>query len=484
MDWVLREMFMKKSINMIKNNFWNNTFIYGIGFLLLRGISFFLLPVYTNLLSEFEAGTIFLIYTLLAFLNPIYAYGMNASLFKFYNNDCYSQKETATTSFFSLFISSAFLSIILILLSSFLNQIIGVETYVFDYKINWFLFLSLILFFDSFSSRAMVLLRLKKLPFYFLFISLANIVLSLLFNFIFIYKYSLSTFGAVLAIVFVSVFQTLLLLPIIIQSIDKNLFSFSLFKQMFSFAIPFLPSALLFVIMGFSDRWFIKFFLNMESVGLYGTGYKLGSIMSLAVTAFNLNWQPYYLEEGNKKNFGKIGSIAIVGFVSIYVLLLLLVDLIVHVSWNGVYLVGSDFWSGISVVPFVALGYLFYGVYVLQMPSIFLLNKQKWGLVFWITGALFNVVGNIIFIPKFGILGASYSTALGYFIMMLFLVYKNFNWMKIKYYNKEIVLFALFSFLLLLAFYNYGGILVFIFSILYFIYALKLIFNIQQKPIR
>ena len=236
--------------------------------------------------------------------------------------------------------------------------------------------------------------------------------------------------------------------------------------------------------MGFSDRWFIKFFLNMESVGLYGTGYKLGSIMSLAVTAFNLNWQPYYLEEGNKKNFGKIGSIAIVGFVSIYVLLLLLVDLIVHVSWNGVYLVGSDFWSGISVVPFVALGYLFYGVYVLQMPSIFLLNKQKWGLVFWITGALFNVAGNIIFIPKFGILGASYSTALGYFIMMLFLVYKNFNWMKIKYYNKEIVLFALFSFLLLLAFYNYGGILVFIFSILYFIYALKLIFNIQQKPIR
>ena len=84
MDWALREMFMKKSINMMKNNFWNNTFIYGIGFLLLRGISFFLLPVYTNLLSEFEAGTIFLIYTLLAFLNPVYAYGMNASLFKFY----------------------------------------------------------------------------------------------------------------------------------------------------------------------------------------------------------------------------------------------------------------------------------------------------------------------------------------------------------------------------------------------------------------
>ena len=474
---------MKKSINMIKSNFWNNTFIYGLGFLLLRGISFFLLPVYTNLLSEFEAGTIFLIYTLLAFLNPVYAYGMNASLFKFYNNDNYSQKETATTSFFSLFISSALLSIILILLSSVLNTFIGVETYLFNYKINWFLFLSFILFFDSFSSRAMVLLRLKKLPLYFLFISSANIVLSLFFNFIFIYKYNLSTFGAVLAIVFVSIFQTLLLVPIIIQSVDKKLFNFLLFKKMFSFAIPFLPSALLFVIMGFSDRWFIKYFLNMESVGLYGTGYKLGSIMSLAVTAFNLNWQPYYLEGGNKKNFGKIGSLAIIGFISIYVMLLLLVDLIVRISWNGVYLVGSDFWSGISVVPFVSLGYLFYGIYVLQMPSIFLLNKQKWGLIFWITGALFNIVGNIIFIPKLGILGASYSTALGYFVMMLFLVYKNLTWMKIKYYYTEIVFFTLCSSLLLFAFYNYSGFLVCIFSILYFVYAVRLIFKIQQKPI-
>ena len=61
---------------------------------------------------------------------------------------------------------------------------------------------------------------------------------------------------------------------------------------MFHFAIPFLPSAVLFVVMGFSDRCFIKYFLNTESVGLYGAGYKLGSIMSLLVKAFNLKWQP------------------------------------------------------------------------------------------------------------------------------------------------------------------------------------------------
>ena len=466
----------------MKNNFWNNTFIYGLGFLLLRGISFFLLPIYTNLLSEYDAGIIFLIYTLLAFLNPVYAYGMNASLFKFYNDKKYNHTETITTSLVSLFFSSSLLSFLLIIFSNYLNPIIGVDAYYMNYKINWFVFLSCILFFDSFSSRAIVLLRLQKLPFYFLFISSSNIVLSLIFNFLFIYKYNFSSFGAVLSILCVSAVQTILLLPIIIKSINKKFFNFSLFKKMFSFAMPFLPSALLFVVMGFSDRWLIKYFLNMESVGLYGTGYKLGSLMSLAVTAFNLNWQPYYLDANNKKHFGKIGSIAIVGFIAVYVLLLIFVDTIVRLNWGGVYLVGESFWEGIAVVPYVALGYFFYGIYVLQMPSIFLLNKQKWGLIFWFCGALVNIVGNVILIPRFGIVGASFSTAIGYFVMMVFLIYKNFNWLKINYNYKIIIRFSFLSFVLLSFFYWFDSSpFVLFLGIIYFMYTLQLVLKIQNN---
>ena len=66
--------------------------------------------------------------------------------------------------------------------------------------------------------------------------------------------------------------------------------------------------------------WFIKYFLNIESVGLYGAGYKLGSIMSLAVTAFNLNWQPYYLKfkSNNNNRFGHIGSLVVIIFIFLF----------------------------------------------------------------------------------------------------------------------------------------------------------------------
>ena len=61
----------------MNNKFLNDTIVYGLGFVLLRGISFLLLPIYTNLLSTYDAGIIFIIYTILAFLNPVFSFGMD-----------------------------------------------------------------------------------------------------------------------------------------------------------------------------------------------------------------------------------------------------------------------------------------------------------------------------------------------------------------------------------------------------------------------
>ena len=77
-------------------NFWRTTAVYGVGFICLRAISFLLLPLYTNLLSQHDVGWIFIIYTILAFLNVLYTLGMNAALFKFFHSS--NDKEIITTS--------------------------------------------------------------------------------------------------------------------------------------------------------------------------------------------------------------------------------------------------------------------------------------------------------------------------------------------------------------------------------------------------
>ena len=76
------------------------------------------------------------------------------------------------------------------------------------------------------------------------------------------------------------------------------------------------------------------------------------------------------------------------------------------------------------------------------MPSIYLCNKQNWSPIFRVTGALTNIVLNIILIPIYEIKGAAVATAVSYGLMFLFLYYKNKKWMPINLYWNDILLYT------------------------------------------
>ena len=99
---------------------------------------------------------------------------------------------------------------------------------------------------------------------------------------------------------------------------------------------------------------------------------------------------------------------------------------------------GQSFWEGGTIIPIVGLSYVFYGLFILQMPSIYLKNKEKWVPLFWGLGLIINILGNVLLIPQYTIYGAAISTLLTYFCMSFFLVYKNQLWLPIYYKIKPI----------------------------------------------
>ena len=305
---------------------------------------------------------------------------------------------------------------------------------------NWLFFVGLILFFDSISSRLLILLRLLEKPWYYLIVGFINIVSSLLFNIVFIHGYLLGDKGALYALVGTSIVQFLWLLPILYKYVDFHVYDISLSKKMFLFGIPFLPAAILFVITGMVDRFFIKHYLDLTQVGIYGAGYKIASIVSIVVLAFNLNWQPYYLKHYNDSSFiknvediSKVFSIILIyisTFISVWC------GLLIKIKFFDFYIIGIDFWSATAVIPWIAFGYFFYGLFVLQMPTIYICNKQMWSPIFWGSGALINVIFNVILIPSLGIVGAGISTLISYATMSMLLIYKNQSWLPLNFINK------------------------------------------------
>ena len=225
-------------------------------------------------------------------------------------------------------------------------------------------------------------------------------------------------------------------------------FNVDLLYKMLRFGVAFFPAALFFVLIEMYDRWMLGYFRNINDVGLYGAGYKIGSVILLLVNSFNLNWQPFYLKKGLGKGvavFENIGQHFILILIFITTLLSVFWPIIFQWRLGSYYLIGKDFWEGGGIIPIICLGYIFYGLFVLQMPSIYLKTKQKWAPVFWGVGFFINILTNCILIPQFGIYGAAYATLLAYFAMSIMLIYKNQTWLPIKYQLNKLVPFFIIS---------------------------------------
>ena len=174
-------------------------------------------------------------------------------------------------------------------------------------------------------------------------------------------------------------------------------------------------------------------------MGLYGAGYKIGALMLMIVRGFNINWQPYYLKYGENIDNNTVINFAYIG--NIMLLILILITGVVSSVWPilisiKIYsfsIIGESFLSGGQVIPYILVAYVFYGFFIFQMPSIYIKNKQNWAPLLWGVGAIINIVGNIILLPRLGYTGAAISTLLAYCAMSIILLYKNYNWLWIPY---------------------------------------------------
>ncbi len=418
-------------------NFWKTTTIYGIGFIALRAISFLLLPLYTNLLSNAEAGWVFIIYTLLALLNVFYTHGMNAALLKFFHSS--NKQEIVTTSTIYAIISSVVLSLFLFTVYSIYAKTTGENHHLIV------IFMLIIASLDMLSAKNNIILRLLERPLYYLFICLVNVLLSIGLNIYFIQICNQGIMGAIHSLLIVAIIQFLLLVPIMWSFIRITLFNYRLLLQMLTVGMSFFPAALFFVFIELSDRWMLGYLLNIHEVGLYGAGYKIGSVVLLLVNSFNLNWQPYYLKTKLNKGipvFEKIGNGFILILVFISTILASFWPVLFNIKLGSYSIIGQDFWEGGRIIPIICISYIFYGIFILQMPSIFLKTKQKWAPIIWGSGLIINVLSNLMLIPVYGMFGAAYATLFAYITMSAIIIFKNYHWMRLKYNLQQIFSFG------------------------------------------
>lgn len=490
-------------MNLYKNLF-KQTAIYGLATVVPRMMSFFLVPLYTELLPKAEYGKITVIFAYIIFFNVILAYGMETAFFRFYNKEA-DKKNVIETATISVFWTSLVFLMFALIFRNTLATYSGIDVQFVTYAI-WILFL------DALVIIPFSQLRANQRPIFYAVTKIGNVTVNLLLNIFFLIVLpKLATgnpedfFSTIyfeefqIGYIFLSNIIASLLTFLLLSSNYLHVkwhFDANLWKRMMRYGLPILVAGIAFAVNEQFDKILLGKLLPPDiadaEVGVYSACYKLGLFMVLFRTAYTLGIEPFFFSHAANENAKQTYATITKYFVIFGALMML--GVIVFADLLKVIMIRDEsYWEAMKVVPLIILANFFLGIYTNLSVWYKLIDKTHIGAWISIVGAIVTLALNFLLIPKYSYMGSAIATIAAYGSMMLISYLMGRNQYPIPYDGKKIggylglsILFSGISFYYFRENYYVG--IALLLAFMYFIYhnekeTLQRIIKRKPKPI-
>lgn len=403
-----------------------NTIIFAIGNFATKLISFLLVPLYTNVLTTEQFGTVDLLYTLCSFLIPFFSFNITEAVLRFSLD-----KNSKMNKIISIaLICCIFMIATSLVMIPILNNFIEFS----EYSVLFYIYLV------TFGISQILLINLKGQEKLKLF-SIGNFLYALfvsIFNIIFLLALDKGIKGYFVAYIIANVILCIygFMYGNVSNSIKNFDFDKKLFFNMIKYSIVLIPTSFMWWIMNFLDRIMLTKYISLSANGLYAISYKIPTILSVVSSIFTQAWLFSAIKEKDSEDKETYTN-KIFNFLSFGTIVLALVLLMILKPLFKVY-VSSDFYESWKYVPLLMLGYIFLtlGTFVSTSYNV---NKDSKGLLYSsLIGAILNTILNLFFIPIIGIYGAALATAISYISVFIFRIIDTKKYVSIKITKKFI----------------------------------------------
>ncbi len=179
----------------------------------------------------------------------------------------------------------------------------------------------------------------------------------------------------------------------------------------------------------------------LAQLGIYAACYKIGVLMSIFTQSFRLAFEPFFFKENKERSKTDIYGSALKYFV--YFGLLIFAGVMLFLPLVSIVLT-DDYIEGLSIIPWILIGQLFFGVYYSLSMWYKVTDRTYWGILMSLAGLIVNTVMNFLLIPRIGYMGAAISTFVGYFVMMTLSYFLGQKYYPVEYPIKRIFLVSAF----------------------------------------
>ena len=384
---------------------------YGIGDLLLKAASFFTLPIYTRLFTATEFGRLSYVTSAIGLITAVLALGGESAYARYFfevRTEEERQRITSTWFFFLL----AWASVLTLALTPASGL---VAKYSFGSTDDRWLFALALLGMPIalLSSLLGQVLRNQFRPKLFAMLNVAATALTIVCSLFAAVRLQMGILGVVAG----TLAAGLLLLPIrlwTVRGLIRPVFSIAWLRRLLSYGLPLVPASLAYWVFGTSDRILLGKLSTLAEVGFYSVASSLTSVLGLAYGALGQAWSPHAVRLYETDPQGAPGYH---GRVLTYVLALfgmLAVGLTAYAR-EAILFVATDRYlpAALAIGP-LSLGFMAYASTQVTAGGISITKQTHYVALYSWIAALLNVVLNLPLIPRWGMVAASWTTAIAY----------------------------------------------------------------------
>lgn len=375
------------------------------------------------------------VYTIIPFLNVLYAYGMETAYFRF--SQTHDRETLYSTLSISLFFSTLVFSAVLLLCSGSLASAADLQAH--PEYITWMIAIIAI---DNLNTLPFAKLRQENRPKRYAFARVAGIVINLSVVIMFlgvipsviaknpdsvwqlIYSCDIGLGYYLLGNICGSLF-TLFLLSKEIQQIRLR-FNVILWKEVMRYSAPLIIVGLGGMINDVLSRLIYRHVVDLpkaqadHELGVFANIFRIALLITITIQAFRMAAEPFFFNQSKEENARRTYARVMKFFVIACCFMFLGIGLFLDVfRWIFLTFANPSWTEGLEVVPLLALGNIFLGIYYNLSVWYKLTNKNLYGAMITIAGAMLTIALNILLIPIWHYTGAALATFFCYLFMMI-----------------------------------------------------------------
>ena len=302
-------------------------------------------------------------------------------------------------------------------------------------------YMAVILFFDTLSALPFAKLRQEERPRQYAFIKLIGILLNVLIVIWYLgfcpniaknnpdsllligYSEKIGIAYYLIGNMIGSAFTLLLLMPQL--KAVKLRFDKKVWKEVMIYAMPLIIVGLGGMINDMLSRLVYQYVSPLpvleakHELGVFAANYRLAVLITIFIQMFRLAAEPFFFNQSKNKDAPETYARVMLFFVIACSFMFLFVSLYLDVFQKIMSLKYPDYGEGIHIVPILALGGVFLGIYYNLSIWYKLTSKNWYGAGITIAGAIITILLNVLWIPKYSYTGSAWATFVCYLFMMI-----------------------------------------------------------------